>query len=92
MVKSWARVKTNPQRVGSIPTTLTLKKESNMTKLTLIKSKPLDEQITDDFNTIELPTFDIIEHEDETWFTEMIEELNDMIKKDKEFYGNNSDY
>ena len=40
-----------------------------MKKLKLIKSKPIDEQIKDEVKEIELPMFDIIENDEENWFT-----------------------
>jgi hypothetical protein len=39
--------------------------------LTLIKSKSLDEELEE----IEIPIFDIIVHDEETWFERMIDDL-----------------
>lgn len=44
-----------------------------MAKLTLIESKPLEEELEE----IELPTYDIIVHEDETWFERTIREIEE---------------
>lgn len=44
-----------------------------MTKFRLIESKPLEEEIEE----IELPTFDIIVHEEETWFERTIREIEE---------------
>jgi hypothetical protein len=48
-----------------------------MTKLKLIKSKPLDEQLIEEVKEIQLSMFDIIEHEDSTWFSEILEAMED---------------
>jgi len=42
-----------------------------MTELKLIKSKPVEEQIKEELEEIQLSMFDIIEHDDETWFVKM---------------------
>lgn len=47
-----------------------------MTKLTLIESKSLEQELEE----IELRTFDIIVHEKETWFERAIQQ----IEEDKE--------
>lgn len=39
-----------------------------MTKLTLIKSKPIVQQITEETEAIQLPLFDIFTHEDDEFF------------------------
>lgn len=51
-----------------------------MTKLTLIKSKSLDEQIEEELTEIQLPLFEIIVHNDDTeesWFREAIKHLEE---------------
>lgn len=54
-----------------------------MANLTLISSKSTDEETKEELEEIELPFFDIIVHEDETWFTDLIEEQNALIEKIK---------
>lgn len=54
-----------------------------MPSLTLIDSKSDDEKIKKEIEEIQLPLFDIIIHEDESWFEEMITEQNDVIEKIK---------
>ena len=44
-----------------------------MTTLKLILSKTVEEEIEE----IQLPLFDIIEHDEETWFTEAIKKLEE---------------
>lgn len=48
-----------------------------MTKLTLIKSKSL-EDIEDELKEIQLPLFDIIMNEDGTWFEKAIKKLEEQ--------------
>lgn len=43
-----------------------------MTELKLIKSKPVEEQIKEELEEIQLGMFDIIEHDEDTWFTDAI--------------------
>lgn len=40
-----------------------------MTELKLIKSKPVEEQLLEEIEEIQLNMFDIIENNDENWFT-----------------------
>lgn len=54
-----------------------------MTKLTLINSKPVNEQIEEEIEEIQLPLFDIIVHEESTWFEDMITEQNEAIERIK---------
>ena len=54
-----------------------------MTKLKLIKSKPVEEQIAEELEEIQLPLFDIITHrEDEefNWFEQMIADYEETEK------------
>ena len=44
-----------------------------MTKFRLIESKSLEEEIEE----IELPTFDIIVHEEETWFERAVRQIKE---------------
>lgn len=54
-----------------------------MTTLTLIKSRPLEEQLKDELEEIELPMFDIIVHTEDSWFQDMILEQEAAIEKIK---------
>lgn len=57
-----------------------------MTKLTLINSKPINTELEEEMEEIGLPNFDIIVHEEETWFDEKIkeiEELNRITERNK---------
>jgi hypothetical protein len=48
-----------------------------MTKLTLLLSKPIEEQIEEETEEIQLPLFDIFMNEDGTWFHQAIEKLEE---------------
>lgn len=48
-----------------------------MSKLKLVESKSLTEEIKE----IELPEFDVVFHEDETWFTEAVKQHEAALKK-----------
>jgi hypothetical protein len=52
-----------------------------MPKFEVIKSKPLDEEIEE----IQLSMFDIVEHEEEYWFHQMITNIENskVLKKDE---------
>jgi len=52
-----------------------------MANLELIKDKSTREEIEDEVEEIQLPLFDITIHDDETWFQNMIKEINEMIKQ-----------
>lgn len=54
-----------------------------MAKFELITSKSREEEIEEEVTELELPFFDIIVHEDETWFDDMIDEQNALIEKIK---------
>jgi hypothetical protein len=60
-----------------------------MADLKLINSKSTEEEILEEVEEIGLPEFEILEsEEDETWFQEMIDEFNEMVRKDKENESN----
>lgn len=60
-----------------------------MADLKLINSKSTEEEILEEVEEIGLPEFEILEsEEDESWFQEMIDELNEMIRKDKDYESN----
>lgn len=48
---------------------------SKMTKLTILDSKLIEEEIEEELEEIQLPLFDIVMHEDGTWVQRAIEEL-----------------
>jgi hypothetical protein len=50
---------------------------AKMTTLTLIKSKPINEQIEEELEEIQLPLFDIEINEEGNWFTKAIEKLEE---------------
>jgi hypothetical protein len=49
-----------------------------MTKLTIINSKPINKEIEEELEEIGLPNFDIIVHEDDTWFDDKIKEIEEI--------------
>lgn len=49
--------------------------------LQLIKEKSTVEEIAEEVEEIELPRFDIIEFEEDSWFSDMIEEQTAAIEK-----------
>jgi len=58
-----------------------INKEANMPKLTIVPSIPVEEEIRDRVQEIDMPGFDIIPYEEDTWFEDMIEEQEDAIRR-----------
>jgi len=54
-----------------------------MTDLECITSTSSEEEIEDELEEIGLPGFDIIVHEDDDWFSDMMDEQNAAIEKIK---------
>lgn len=52
-----------------------------MPKLTIVPSIPVEEEIRDRVQEIDMPGFDIIPYEEDTWFEDMIEEQEDAIRR-----------
>lgn len=54
-----------------------------MARLELLKSKSLEQEIEERAQEIGMPMFDILESEEgEDWFTDMINELNEIRRKE----------
>lgn len=54
-----------------------------MPNLTLISRKSTEEEIIEETEEINLPTFDIIIHTEDSWFQDMIDEQTAAIEKIK---------
>ncbi len=54
-----------------------------MTNLELITNLSTEEEIEDELDEINLPDFDIIVHEESSWFDDMLEEQTAAIEKIK---------
>lgn len=52
-----------------------------MPKLTIVPSILVEEEIKDRAQEIDMPSFDIIPYEEDTWFDDMIQEQEEAIRR-----------